>query len=77
MSLIDVVALLLGYGIVIGLLLWLSIDAEKQGIYLSKSVKVLFLLTGTMPFVLIWYVIKRHQSRKAKTREEISQRKSL
>jgi hypothetical protein len=59
----DLLALLFSYSVIIFLLMLISRDAEKHDIYLSRLTKILFLLTITAPFVLIWYLIKRHKSK--------------
>ncbi|MCD1656034.1 hypothetical protein K7J14_15145 [Treponema zuelzerae] len=57
---------IIAFAIVIVLFILFSRDAEKNNITLSKTTKVLFLLTFTMPFVVIWYFIKRRKKNKEK-----------
>jgi len=53
----------LNYAVIFLILYFLSRDADKNNIYLSRSTKILFLFTITAPFILIWYFIKRKQSK--------------
>ncbi len=54
-------SVLVGYGIFLLFFYWLSKDAERHNIYLSRTTKIMFLLTFTAPFVIIWYIYKRVQ----------------
>jgi len=60
METIDIIiCLFLNYTFIIALLIILSKDAKKHDIYLSKNLKILFLLSFTAPFIIIWYLFKR------------------
>jgi hypothetical protein len=59
----NLLVLLFTYSLIIIPLVLISRDAEKHNIYLSRLTKILFLLTITAQFVLIWYLIKRRKSK--------------
>ena len=62
MEIIEViVAAVIVIGVDVFLLILLSRDASRHDIYLSRTTRILFLLTPTFPFVVVWYIVKRIQ----------------
>ena len=57
----NILVIFINYAIVIFLLIILTKDAKRYNIYLSKPVKILFFLSITVPFILLWYFIKRNK----------------
>jgi hypothetical protein len=57
----DSICILIGIGINVFLLYLLTKDAKRYNIYLSRSVKIMFMLTFTVPFIIVWYFIKRNK----------------
>jgi uncharacterized protein with PQ loop repeat len=57
----DSIDILIGLGINVFLLYLLTKDAKRYNIYLSRPVKIMFLLTFTVPFIIVWYFIKRNK----------------
>jgi len=62
--------LIINYIIIFTLLFLLSKDAKRHDIYLSRTLKVLFLLTFTAPFIIIWYLVIRKNKKKEFFTEE-------
>jgi hypothetical protein len=65
-----VVAVAVAYAIEMSLLVLLSRDAARHNIQLSRTARILFLLSFTAPFVLVWYLIKRRGVRGVQTEPE-------
>ncbi|GHT80002.1 hypothetical protein FACS1894130_10350 [Spirochaetia bacterium] len=61
----DNVSVIIAVLIDIVLLYFLTKDAKKYGIYLSMPIKVMFFLTFTVPFIILWYFIKRNKIKKS------------
>jgi len=60
----DSIYILIGLGIDIFLLYLLTKDAKRYNIYLSRPVKIMFMFTFTVPFIIVWYFIKRNKIKK-------------
>jgi hypothetical protein len=65
--LIALTSVAVAYAFEVFLLVLLSRDAARHNIHLSRTTRILFLLSFTAPFVLVWYLVRRRGVRRAQT----------